>query len=231
MAGQVLVCPDPASGCARSRPPPRPERAYDALLGSYGIVIARSAAAKQSTVFQVKAGLKGFLAWIIALSVTMSFRMTATMMSLCGLPLALSLSRKAMEGRVMRAVAERAAMNKVSRRGLTAAGDAGAVYGRAAFAGDRGDADESGDLAAIERADFGEASEDHLSILRADAFARKAQGGWPFRSRMGSLAMRASIWLSRTSITAPIEALTLASWACARGSFRTDAGRSIGRAD
>jgi hypothetical protein len=37
---------------------------------------------------------------------------------------------------------------------------------------------------------------------------------------MGSLAMRASlacwmasIWLSRTSITAPTEALTLASWA------------------
>ena len=68
-------------------------------------------------------------------------------------------------------------MNKVSRKGLTAAGDAGAVYGRAAFAGDRGDANESSDLAAIERADFGEASEDHLSILRADAFARAQEAG------------------------------------------------------
>jgi hypothetical protein len=49
---------------------------------------------KQSTVFQVKANLKGVLALIIALSVTMNFRMTTTMMSLCGLPLALSLSRR-----------------------------------------------------------------------------------------------------------------------------------------
>ena len=41
-----------------------------------------SAATKQSTVFQVRANLKGVLALIIALRVTMSFRMTATMMSL-----------------------------------------------------------------------------------------------------------------------------------------------------
>src|ERR1700728_3967336 len=54
----------------------------------------------------------------------MSFRMTATMMSLCGLPLALSLLRKAM------------------------------------------------------RVGFGEASEDHLSILRADALARAQEAGF-----------------------------------------------------
>ncbi len=52
--------------------------------------------------FQVKAGLKGVLALIIGLRVTMSFRMMATMMSLCGLPLALSLSQGD-EGRVVRA--------------------------------------------------------------------------------------------------------------------------------
>jgi hypothetical protein len=47
----------------------------------------------------------------------MSFRMTATMMSLCGLPLALSLSRKAMNVGLSE-LAQRAAMNRVSRRGF-----------------------------------------------------------------------------------------------------------------
>ena len=73
--------------------------------------------------------------------------------------------------------------------------------------------------AAIERADFGQASEDHLSVLRADAFARAQETGF-FGQNGGGSAMwasmtcwMASIWLSRTSITAPIEASTLASWA------------------
>ena len=83
--------------------------------------------------------------------------------------------------------------------GLAAAGDAGAIYGRAAFAGDRSNADESGDLAAIERADFGQASEDHLSVLRADAFARAQETGFFGQNGVGS-----AMWASMTCWMASI---------------------------
>jgi hypothetical protein len=81
---------------------------------------------QQSTVFQVKAILNGWRDLMMALRVVTSFRMTATMAALWGLPLALSLWRKAMNVG-LRALADKGGHEEDVSQRFAASSDSGGM--------------------------------------------------------------------------------------------------------